>query len=116
MMKDRMPPRVFVLTGALFLLGSCSTQEAPKDILDQVTFAKAYCALEEASRNSVQADRNSVRGFDSQTTLSRIGVSREQFERTVRYHQQNLELWRAFYSEVVALQEGTQKKIKTQSP
>jgi len=107
--------RLLSVASLLALLGSCSREERPKDVLDNATFAKIYCALGEAGKKAGTESVGVVEGFNPDTTLLRFGVSKEQFEKTVRYYHEDLQRWRDFYSEVVMTQEGTRNKAVPRS-
>jgi hypothetical protein len=106
-------PRLFRILSLLgvFVLSSCSNEKVPKDILDKTAFAKTYSALGEASKNFEEDGGSNLRRFSPDSTLNRFGVSREGFERTIDYYNQDLHRWGELYAEVVKqLQSPPRKK------
>jgi hypothetical protein len=95
----------------LLLFTGCPAEQ-PDDILDKETFAKVYAAMVENERLSGPQSLYNVRQYDSDTTLSRLGVTREQIERTVAYYDQDLRRWHEFYIEAMRAVENDPRARK----
>src|SRR5262245_17577052 len=98
-------------TIVLCLFMGCSSGE-PEGVLDKETFAKVYAAMVENERQSGLQSLYNVRQYDSDTTLTRLGVTRDQIERTVAYYNQDLRRWHEFYIEAMRAVENDPRTKK----
>ncbi len=111
-----MSPFILILLLSLPFVQSCRRNPSPQEILDKETFAAIYVALAEEGARFRNQKMNTGKTFDAGSTLSRFGVSREQCERTITYYHEDIQWWKEFYSEVVAIQEGKARKPAIPNP
>ena len=90
---------LYAVLGLCLFMG-CSAGQ-PEGVLDKETFAKVYAAMVENEKLSGPQSLYNVRLYDSDTTLARLGVTREQIEQTVAYYDQDLRRWHEFYIEAM---------------
>ena len=91
----------------LFPLSSCQ-QKPPAHVIPEPKFVSVYARLTTASVTARPLPADSLgpaRIVDSILTLE--GVTREQFEATVRWYNQDVTRWKPFFDEVVAALEDS---------
>lgn len=108
--------RAALVTLLMLVVGGCSEGDVPAGILDKETFAKVYAALVENERVSGPQTLYNIKRYDPDTTLARLGVTREQIERTVEYYNQDLRRWHEFYIEAMRAIEGDPRTKKAAKP
>ena len=106
-----------VLIGfAAFLLLSLSScqQKRPVDVLPESKFVSVYARLTSASVTARPVPPDSMgpaRVVDSILTLE--GVTRDQFNATIRWYNEDVHRWKPFFDEVVlALEDSVRKQQK----
>ncbi|MFQ6114496.1 MAG: DUF4296 domain-containing protein [bacterium] len=88
--------RIFVSIVIAFLLAGCSTKTKDK-VLDPELFSQIYVELVLQSAKSTDSD-----SLDQlQAVLEEFKVTREEFEASVSYFQNNPELWLEVFTQVV---------------
>lgn len=93
----------FALLLMAFCLISCGAGSPPAGVLDQERFVQVYCDLLESSLRS----RNSraepaTAAANASTVLEKAGVTREAYEQTRRWYDQDMERWKTFMEAVTA--------------
>ena len=94
-----------------FLLVSCNSATPPKEALPEQQFLTAYCDLLEASLRSrnTQAD-SSTCAQNAASALEKAGVTREAFDLTRAWYDENPDQWKTFMEKVSA--ELEQREMK----
>lgn len=85
----------------LVWLVSCGSDKRPSGVLEEAPFATAYCDLLQESlrsRNSGADPPTALANAD--TVLKRAGISREAFEATFLWYNQDVTRWKSFMEEV----------------
>ena len=108
--------RILLVALLALVAGGCSDNTVPADVLDKETFAEVYAALVENERVSGPQTLYNIRRYDPDTTLARLGVTREQIEHTIAYYNQDLRRWHEFYIEAMRKIEGDPLKKKEAKP
>lgn len=94
-----------------FLLISCKSGGPPAGALDEEQFVSAYCDLLEASLRSrnAHADSTTAAG-NASAALNNAGISREAFELTRQWYDQDVNRWKTFMDRVTAELERREMK------
>ena len=111
-----MNPLILILLLSLSVVQSCRRNPSTQEILNEETFAAVYVALAEDGAAFRGQKANAGKTFDAKPTLSRLGVTREQCERTIIYYHEDIQRWKEFYAEIVARQEVKSRKPAIPSP
>ncbi|MCC6397178.1 MAG: DUF4296 domain-containing protein [Bacteroidetes bacterium] len=92
---------VFPLLLAMLFLTSCDAGRRPAGVLDQERFVAVYCDLLQQtlrSRNT-RADPSTA-AANAQAVLDSAGVSRDSYQATYRWYNEDVTRWKAFWEEV----------------
>ena len=111
-----MNPPILILLLSLPVVQSCRRNPSVQEILDKETFAALYVALAEDGATFRSQKANAGKTFDAELTLSRFGVTIEQCERTIIHYHKDMQRWKEFYTEVVAMQEAKTRKPAIPNP
>ncbi len=92
--------RLAPLFPLIFLL-SCQFGPRPAGVLDQDRFVVVYCdMLQESLRSrNAKADAHTSAG-NAAAVLDRTGISRDTYEATVRWYNEDVSRWKRFMDEV----------------
>jgi hypothetical protein len=105
---------LFGLTSLLLFSQTSCQKKQPPDVLPDSTFVSVYAKLTSATVTArpVPPDSlSSARMVDS--ILNQEGVSREQFNATVQWYDQDVKRWKPIFDEVVlALEDSVRKQQK----
>jgi hypothetical protein len=111
----RLPILAYLAVGLLFILTSCSPKEQAS-VIPEPKFVSLYARLTTASVTArpVPPDSlGSVQMVDSILALE--GVTRERFNATVRWYDEDVRRWKPFFDQVVAALEDSVRNVqKTQ--
>ncbi len=100
----------------VLILAGCGANDQSADVLDKDTFAKVYAALVENEKTLGPQTLYNIKRYDPDTTLARLGVTREQIENTIAYYNQDLRRWHEFYKGAIREIEGDpMKSLKPKS-
>jgi hypothetical protein len=103
--------RMFYSILLAFLLISCKSEGPPAGALDEEQFVTAYCDLLEASLRSRNTHADSITAAgNASAALNNAGVSREAFDLTRRWYDQDVNRWKAFMDKVIAELERREMK------
>ena len=103
--------RPFCLILIAFLLISCKSHLPPKGALPEERFVSTYCDLLEASLRSRNSQADSVTSAQNgATALEKAGVTREAFDRTRTWYNEEPARWKAFMEKVTV--ELEQREMK----
>ena len=102
--------RVFFFLIFLTPLAQSCRSSSPSEALDKETFAAVYVALAEDGAAFRSTQPEGGKSFDPEPTLSRYGVTKEQYELTIRLYRKNMEWWKEFYTEAISLYDKKTKK------
>ena len=105
-----MKPLFFFLILLTPLAQSCRSS-SPSEAVDKETFAAVYVALAEDGAAFRSTQQEEGKSFDPEPTLSRYGVTKEQYELTIRSYRKNMEWWKEFYTEAISLYDKKPKKL-----
>ena len=108
--------RMVLVASVALVAAGCRENDRPEDILDNETFAKVYAAMVENERTLGPQTRYNIRRYDPDTTLARMGVTREQIEKTIAYYNQDLRRWHEFYIKAMREIEGDPLKKESRKP
>jgi hypothetical protein len=103
--------RTFYSILLTFLLISCRSGGPPAGALNEERFVSVYCDLLEASLRSrnTKADSATAAGNASEA-LEKAGVSREAFQLTRQWYDQDVDRWKTFMEKVTVELERREMK------
>src|SRR5262245_55115946 len=104
-----MKPQFFFFLLLLPLVHSCR-DSTPPGILDKEKFAAVYLALAEDAAAARRKQVETGRPSNADSTLSRFGVTKGEYEFTIRTYRKDMEWWKNFYAEVISIYDKKNKK------
>jgi hypothetical protein len=89
-----------LLFSLLFLI-SCDSGRRPSGVMDEERFVTVYCDLLQQSLRSrnTRADPSTA-AANAQAILDSAGVSRDSYQATYRWYNEDVTRWKAFWEEV----------------
>lgn len=87
---------------SLEFLGGCASDQERDNVLGEDQFVDIYAALLSKTGQSAIGAADTSISASAREIITEHGVTVDQFERTVSYYNQDLEMWKAFYAKVVA--------------
>ena len=98
--------RRILLILCLFCLVSCQSDKRPAGILDEAPFVSAYCDLLQESQRSRNSGADPITAqANAATVLEHAGISREVFESTYLWYNEDITRWKTFMQEVTRVLE-----------
>ncbi|MBP1647766.1 MAG: hypothetical protein H6Q30_1211 [Bacteroidetes bacterium] len=105
---------LLLVIASLLLTGTSCRKKEPANIIPQPKFVSVYARLTAATVTSrpVRPDSlSSAQMVDSLLALE--GVTREQYNATVQWYNEDVQRWKTFFDDVVAaLEDSVQKQQK----